>query len=188
LPGLYNLGIPTAPAKKRRVFFSFHYADIMRVNNVRISWEFISPPTTASILYGGGETALGFFDASLWESRKLDGPDALKRLIRDGVDNTSVVCVLVGTKTWQRRWVRYEIARSVIDGKGLLSVHINSIKHHQPPYLPHGRGDNPIRYLGIARKKNGNFYLCERKQIEGAYQWAWYEDHTDPVDVPAYMP
>ena len=56
-------------------------------------------------------------------------PESLKNLIRDGVEHTSAVCVLVGSETWSRRWVRYEIARAVIDDRGLLAVHLNNIEH-----------------------------------------------------------
>jgi hypothetical protein len=47
----------------------------------------------------------GFFDASLWESVKRSGPAALKRLINDGLENTSVTCVLIGSETYVRPWV-----------------------------------------------------------------------------------
>jgi hypothetical protein len=70
----------------------------------------------------------GFYDGSLWESRKAEGDEAIKTLIREGVQYTSAVCVLVGTETWTRRWVKYEIARSVMDERGLLVVHINKSK------------------------------------------------------------
>jgi hypothetical protein len=165
---------------KRRVFFSFHYADIMRVNVVRNSGEF------AKSANEGGRNIEGYYDASLWEKRKLEGDDALKNLIRTGVTNTSAVCVLVGTNTWRRRWVKYEIARSVIDGKGLLAVHVNSIKHHKD-LVAHERGDNPCRYLGIGNGGNGSYYLCERVAKNGEYAWEWYQDYTKPVDVPSYM-
>ncbi len=32
---------------KRRVFFSFHYDDIMRVNNVRNAWKITHPDSTS---------------------------------------------------------------------------------------------------------------------------------------------
>ncbi|MHC4044383.1 TIR domain-containing protein [Bradyrhizobium xenonodulans] len=80
-------------SKKRNVFFSFHYADVMQVNNVRKSGEFKQTSSDT------GRSIEGFNDYSLWESRRLNGDDALKRLIREGVQNTSVVCVLVGSKT-----------------------------------------------------------------------------------------
>jgi hypothetical protein len=112
---------PFKAAVKRKAFFSFHYDDIMRVNVVRNAWK-IDHPDNALMR--------SFQDSSLWESRKLEGDDAVKRLIREGVEYTSAVCVLIGTETWLRRWVKYEIARAVIDGRGLLAVHLNSIRHH----------------------------------------------------------
>lgn len=176
LLGLYGL----EQKKKRRVFFSFHYRDIMRVNNVRNSGEFARSAGDV------GRNIEGYYDASLWEKRKLEGEEALKGMIRDGVKNTSAVCVLVGSQTWQRRWVRYEIARSVVDGKGLLAVHINSINHHERK-TPDERGDNPCRYLGLARAKNGNYYLCERVNQNGVWSWQWYGDYTLALTLPKYV-
>ncbi|WP_082396376.1 TIR domain-containing protein [Sphingopyxis macrogoltabida] len=37
----------------------------------------------------------------------------------------SATCVLVGTETWSREWVRYEISRSLARGNGLVAVHID---------------------------------------------------------------
>jgi antiphage defense system Thoeris ThsB-like protein len=91
------------PTTKRRAFFSFHFDDIMRVNNVRNAWKIDHPDSPLN---------RSFQDSSLWESRKLGGDDAVKRLIREGVEYTSAVCVLAGSDTWLRRWVRYEIARA----------------------------------------------------------------------------
>ena len=175
--GLYNLASLKIPVK-RRAFFSFHYDDVMRVNNVRNAWKMTHPDSPQN---------RSFQDSSLWEERKLTNPDAIKELIRQGVDYTSAVCVLVGSNTWQRRWVKYEIARSVIDGKGLLAVHINGINHHQRR-APDELGFNPVKLIGIARKQNGSFYLCEWCDVGGTWQWQWYADYTMPVKVPAYMP
>src|SRR5215510_10675029 len=82
LAGGYNAAI------KRKAYFAFHYDDIMRVNNVRNAWKITHPdsPTNRS-----------FQDSSLWESNKLEGEEAIKRLIREGVEYTSAVCVLIGS-------------------------------------------------------------------------------------------
>jgi hypothetical protein len=40
-----------------------------------------------------------FLDSSFWESRKLENEEALKRLMREGVQYTSAVCVLAGKET-----------------------------------------------------------------------------------------
>jgi hypothetical protein len=108
--------IPAAEPKKRRAFFSFHFEDVRRSVIVRNAWKFTDPENNS------------FVDSSLWEKSKLKDPETVKQLIRDGVSFTSVACVLVGSGTWLRRWVRYEIARAIIDGLGLLAVHLNSIR------------------------------------------------------------
>jgi len=69
----------------------------------------------------------GFFDASLWESVKRSGPAALKRLINEGLQNTSVTCVLIGSETYVRPWVRYELLKSFRRGNSLLGIHVNAI-------------------------------------------------------------
>lgn len=158
---------------KRKAYFAFHYDDIMRVNNVRNAWKIDHPD---------GALNRSFCDSSLWESKKLQGDDAVKSLIRMGVNYTSAVCVLVGTETWKRRWVRYEIARSVIDGRGLLAVHINNLKHHAILQVS-PRGVNPVSRMGVARKENGKLYLCEKV----ADSWQWYGDYTESVNLPAYL-
>lgn len=106
-------GIPqNSVTKVRRVFFSFHYQnDIIRANQVRNSWRFQKEDR---------RIAGGFFDGSIWEKSQRTGPESLKTLIREGIKNTSVTAVLVGQETWSRRWVRYEIARSVVKGKVFL--------------------------------------------------------------------
>src|SRR5258708_23187661 len=122
MANLYNptlLGSITTLVK-RKAYFAFHFDDIMRVNNVRNAWKITHPD---------GALNRSFYDSSLWENKRLEGDDALKKLIRDGVGYTSAVCVLVGTETWSRRWVKYEIARSVVDDRGLLAVHINGLNH-----------------------------------------------------------
>ena len=164
-------------ATKRKAFFSFHYDDIMRVNAVRNAFKIYNPQ-------GQGLLALPtFYDSSLWESRKLEGPDALKRLIREGVQYTSVVAVLVGSETWSRRWVRYEIARSVIDGRGLVAIHINSINHHRDR-VPHARGYNPLNIMAIGKMGDGTYRLF----LHTANGWERYQDYTGPVPLPKYLP
>ena len=100
----------------RRVYFAFHYDDVFRCNVVRNSW-----------LTHRDRGAAGFFDASLWEKAKKESPAALKRLINDGLHNTSVTVFLLGSHTADRPWVNYELIRSVQVGNGLVGVRINNI-------------------------------------------------------------
>lgn len=181
LSGLGQHG-QTSPARtKRRAFFSFHYADVMRVNNVRKSGEF----RTAS--QATGRDVEGFYDGSLWESRKRVGDEAIKTLIRDGVHNTSAVCVLAGSETWSRRWVRYEIARAVIEERGLLTVHINGLTHHSLR-CAHARGPNPLDFMGVAAVpgiglSGPTYFLYEFKN--GG--WHRYADYTQAVALPRWL-
>jgi hypothetical protein len=71
----------------RRVFFSFHYKHVWKVNQIR------SMPNIT------GTAAAGFQDASLWEESKKKSDRAIKALIDEGLKNTSVtvVCVTYGT-------------------------------------------------------------------------------------------
>ena len=102
----------------RRVFFSFHYEnDIFRASVVRNSW----------IMQPDRETA-GFWDAAAWESVKRNGDDAVKRWIRTQLENTSVTVVLIGSETYSREYVQYEIQQSWDRGNGLIGVYINNIK------------------------------------------------------------
>jgi MTH538 TIR-like domain (DUF1863) len=156
----------------RRAFFSFHYQhDIFRVNVVR-----------NSAMTHNVDVNDSFFDASLWERAKLSNEDSVKQLIRSGMAGCSVVCVLAGAQTWQRRWVRYEIARAVAEGKGLVTVHISSIVDVKTGYGTH-RGQNPLGYMAVANAPNGGCYLMEA--IDG--RWLWYKDYTTAVKRPEYL-
>jgi Thoeris protein ThsB, TIR-like domain len=191
---LNSLGRVTSIPKKRKAYFAFHFADIMRVNNVRQAWKIHHPDAPG---------LRSFYDSSLWESRQLDSPESLKELIRKGVDYTSAVCVLVGSETWSRRWVRYEIARAVIDNRGLAAVHINNIKHHQR-FQRDPLGNNPLAYMGVGKvQTNLQNELLGRVGPLGALlgrgvstyylfelttgRWVRYQDHTVPVNLPRYL-
>ncbi len=178
---------PVAPETKRKAFFSFHFDDIMRVNNVRNAWKINHPDSSLN---------RSFYDSSLWEARKLVGPAGIKQLIRSGVLRTSAVCILAGSMTWDRRWVRYEIARAIIDGRGLLTVHLNGINHHQTKG-PDPRGRNPLAHMGIAKLQPNKhlppqYYLCEMNLVPDGYggaieEWSRYSDYTLPVKKPAWL-
>ena len=101
----------------RKVFFSFHYDDVTRVNVVRNSDQ----------ITRRYQKAARFYDKSLWEEAKKQGPLAIKRMINSGLDGSSVTCVLIGQHTWQRPWVRYEILKSLARGNGILGVRIHDV-------------------------------------------------------------
>lgn len=170
MSGILSRGLFDAPVK-RRVFFSFHYQnDIWRVNQVRNSWRYQHEATRESE---------GFFDASLWESSQRRNPDSLKDLIRTGMENTSVTAVLVGSNTFERRWVRYEIARSIIKGNGLLGVQIHLLGDRLGQLSK--PGPSPFDYMGLYRGSDGRVLLAEHNGLK----WVAYNDYTQGLTLPA---
>lgn len=101
----------------RRVFFSFHYQrDIWRVNQIR------------SIPNITGCSAAGFQDASLWEEARKKGDAAIKKLINEGLQNTTVTVVFIGAKTAGRKYINYEIEQSMGRGNGIVGIQIHHLK------------------------------------------------------------
>lgn len=129
----------------KRVFFSFHYQDVIdfRANVVRQHW----------VTKENRELA-GFFDASLWEKSKRTDDDAVKRLVNEGLKNTSVTAVLIGDLTYDRRWVRYEIMKSIEVGNKLIGIHINPIKGRDEKVKV--KGPDPFQYLGLKYSADGS--------------------------------
>ena len=127
-----------------RVFFTFHYQDVIdfRANVVRNHW--LTKPD---------REAAGFYDASIWETARKQGDVALKRLINGGLENTTNTCVLIGSSTYSRPWVRYEILKSFKRGNHLFGVHINSIKGKDG--LTKASGPNPLEYVGVTFSASG---------------------------------
>lgn len=126
----------------KRVFFTFHYADIFRVNVVRNHW-----------VTKKNQSSAGFFDWSIWEENKKTSDLALKRMINDAIKSTSTSTVLIGSETFQRTWVRYEIFKSIERFNKLIGVHINCI--NTPHEKAKARGQNPFSYLGLQISNDG---------------------------------
>jgi hypothetical protein len=128
----------------KRVFFSFHYQNVIdfRANVVRNHW--VTKPD---------RVVCGFFDHSIWEETKKKGSYALKRMINDGLEGSTVSCVLIGSETYARPWVRYELLKSFQRGSHLLGVHINSIpdKNKNTNFA----GPNPFDFLGVVFSQDG---------------------------------
>ena len=145
----------------KRVYFAFHYQDVcdFRANVVR-NHNFI-----------GGIQAAGYYDHSIWEDAKKTSPLALKRLINNELDNSSVTAVLIGSLTWARRWVRYEIMKSIERGNRVIGIHINSIKGKDQ--LTKTDGPNPFSNLGLEISSDGTRGR-PTEWVNG--RWVYYSD------------
>jgi hypothetical protein len=103
--------------RARRVFFSFDYEhDIGRVNQIR---------DIAGIV---ATSAAGFSAASLWKDAERAGAAEVESLISDALWMTSVTVVCIGSRTRSRKYLDYEIIRSVERGNGLIGIQVNELK------------------------------------------------------------
>jgi len=146
----------------KRVFFCFDHQDVVdvRARVVLDYWKMIS---------NGDFT--GYFDPSVWDAAKENGPEAVKRLVDNAIAGTTTTCVLIGSHTWERKWVRYEIMRSLKKGNLLVGVHINSIPGKDNETKP--LGQNPFEELGFTVSESGaTVTLWEMVQAK----WRKYEE------------
>lgn len=156
------VSLPAPAPRVRRVFYSFHYADVNRVNQVRQSGK-IRPIDS--------ERVKTVQDRSLWERKKSINEDYLRSSIAKNILGTSATCVLTGEHTWARPWCRFEIARSLLNGNGIFAVRIDHL------YCIGQRcfgspGPNPLDYMAVGRDDRGRIYVYEYE--EGG----WYKMST----------
>ena len=84
------------------------------------------------------------------------------------MQGASTVCVLIGSETYERPWVRYEIARAIIDERGLVGVHINGLKLASAAHLIYS-GTEPIDYMGLWHAF-GRVLICERHSEQSIHR------------------
>jgi len=145
----------------RMVFFSFDYDDVWRVNIVRNS-----DITKKTI------DEAGYIDKAEFEKIEKKGDDAVRKWIDDQLKGTSVTAVLIGAKTSESKWVRYEINHSVTKNNSLLGIYVHNIKDASGKRGI--KGKDPFVALGYGGIKtydwiedNGYFNLAD--WVEQAY-------------------
>jgi len=145
----------------KKVYFAFHYEDVaeLRANVVR------------KHNFTKGVELAGYYDYSIWEESKKTSDIALKRLINGELENTSVTAVLIGSQTYARRWVRYELMKSVERGNRVLGIHINSIKGKDQKTKT--LGPDPLDHLGLQISDNGK---RGRPTVWDGQKWVFYSD------------
>ena len=112
----------------RRVFFSFHYdQDAWRTNQLR----------NAGVVTGNKPIS-----ANRWEEIRRTGDRAIQHWIDSEIAKASCTIVLIGTHTAERHWVRYEIAKSWRENKGIFGVCIHRLLDRDGQ--PSSRGGDPF--------------------------------------------
>lgn len=121
----------------RQTFFSFHYTDdAWQVSQVRNSGVIRKKDTTGR-----------FRDKADWQKVRNQSDAVIERWIDAQLDRTTVTVVLIGALTHTRRWVNYEIERSLQRRNGMLGVTIHNIKTQQG--TPGTPGENPFDKFAI---------------------------------------
>lgn len=116
----------------RTTFFSFHYDnDIWRASQVRNS-DVVDESIEES----------GFIDGASWESIKREGEDAVRDWINRQMKGCSVTVILIGSDTYDRKWINYEIEKSYQEDMGLVGVRIHKIRDEDGNR--NRRGKNPL--------------------------------------------
>lgn len=112
----------------RRVFFSFHFDDdFWRASQVRQIGSVVGNAPVAD---------------NQWEKVKRGGSAAIQRWIDGQLVGKSCTIVLIGSRTAERQWVKYEIERSWQTHKGLLGVRVHRLKDSKGHSAT--RGQNPF--------------------------------------------
>lgn len=96
------------------VFYSFHFDnDVMRVQQVR----------NIGTIEGNSSTT-----PNEWERLKRTGKLAIENWINENMKYKRCVIVLIGSETYSRPWIKYEIEKAWNDGRALLGIHVHNLK------------------------------------------------------------
>ena len=140
-------------SRRHRVFVSYHHANDQNYKNI---FELRFGNRFGVVVPGSVDT--GDIDPGLQV-------DTIRQKIRDDyLRDTTVTVVLVGTETWQRKHVDWEIASSIRDGL-LLPSHPNYRRDTYSPYII-----PPRLYKNIE---------CEYAKL---YHWS-----NDPDEIEAWV-
>jgi hypothetical protein len=142
----------------RRVFFSFHYDDVWRVNQIRNCWT----------VTGDREIA-GFIDKAEFEKVERQGRRAIEAWIDRQLNGTSTTIVLIGAETASRPYVQYEILQSYNRGNGLLGIRIHNMKDVNGRTQWFG-GPNPFDNVQVEGGFFGTTELSSKLSIP-VYNW-----------------
>jgi hypothetical protein len=121
----------------RKVFYSFHYEpDHWRVSQVRNMGVVEGQPLLSD---------------NEWEKVERGGNTAIEDWIDAQMKGKSCVVVLIGEKTANRKWVKYEIKKAWEAKKGVVGIYIHNLKDNGGNQS--NQGSNPFDSITIDGKK-----------------------------------
>jgi hypothetical protein len=117
----YN-GKSTKPARKRRLFLSFHAEDKPQVAGFRLMAQ-------------NPNIAMDFYDGSLRAPVNSEEASYIRKVIREKILRASVTVCLIGNGTAWRDWVDWELRTAIEVGKGVCGVRLKDSRGRMPPVL-----------------------------------------------------
>lgn len=108
--------------RKKKVFISYYYDESNQYKNLLKAWV------------RNNRFEVSFVDTSVDVSIRSENDAAIKRAIARRIGLSDMVLVIVGKKTHQREWVRWEIEKATQLGKKIVAVKIRR-NYRSPPEL-----------------------------------------------------
>ncbi len=140
---------------KRRVFYSFHYAnDVRRVALIR----------NIGAIEGNKQAT-----ENEWEEVKKQGDRAIKKWIDENMENRTCLVVLVGEETANRKWVKYEIEHAWNTGMGVVGIYIHNINDPQTGKCKKGRNPFDLFTMGEDGENMSKIVKCYDPAPSDAY-------------------
>jgi MTH538 TIR-like domain (DUF1863) len=144
----------------RKVFYSFDYErDAIRVQQVKKMGVLAGQPVLTS---------------NRWEEVTGGTKQGIRRWIDAQMADKSCAVVLIGRRTSEREWVKYEIVKAWNDGKGVVGIHVHNLADMNR--LQTSKGSNPFWSIQVGRGRVRlssvvKAYDPPRSTSKGAYSW-----------------
>ena len=144
----------------RKVFYSFDYErDAIRVQQVKKMGVLAGQPILTS---------------NKWEEVTGGRKRGIERWIDAQMADKSCAVVLIGRRTSERDWVKYEIMKAWNAGKGVLGVYIHKLADMNQRQTT--KGSNPFWSIQVGRSRVRlssviQAYDPPRSTSKGAYSW-----------------
>ena len=156
---------------RRRVFYSFHYAqDSWRAATVR----------NIGVVEGNRPAT-----DNKWEEVKRGGDAAIRKWIADQMEYRSCTLVLVGSDTAGRRWIDHEIRKTWESGKGLAAIHIHGLRNQDGRISR--KGQNPFTHFTVAdsdghQRHLSSVVMCHNPPGTNSRQrYTWIRDNLADI-------
>ena len=152
---------------KRQVFFSFHNSrDAWRASQVR-NMGIVADSST--------------FSDNDWEEVRYKTDTKIKEWIDNQLALRSCLVVLVGAKTSERKWVKYEIEKAMELSKGIVGIRINRLKDSSGDYDEEGANPFYSVFTDDGHRLSNYVTLFKSKYTTSTYVYDDIEENIDDL-------